>query len=243
MPYRRLPNTDAARIKALRTALSLGKEIPPFKLAYSQRSLLRLQSFISYFEQALSNQKQTYEHQVRNSLNYKESLKKIKLYISHFIQVMNMAILRGELPEDTRSYFKLNNDLRSVPSLNTEKEILEIGENIIKGEMERLKRSKTAITNPTMAVVKVRYEQFLDAHNFQKTLQKRNKLALEKLASLRGDADAIILDIWNEVEDHFKDLPENMKRDEAGKYGLVYVFRKNELLRIHFSQAEQRGIS
>jgi hypothetical protein len=242
MPYRRLPNTDAARIKALRTALSIGKEIPPFKLAYSQHSLLRLQSFISYFEQALSNQKQTYENQVRNSLNYKDSLKKIKLYISHFIQVMNMAILRGELPEDTRSYFMLNNDLRSVPSLNTEKEILEVGENIINGEMERLKKGKTAITNPTMAVVKVRYEQFLDAYNFQKTLQKRNKMALEKLASLRGDADAIILDIWNEVEDHFKDLPENMKRDEAVKYGLVYVFRKNELLRIHFSQPEQRGI-
>jgi hypothetical protein len=108
--------------------------------------------------------------------------------------------------------------------------------------MERLRRGKTAITNPTMAVVKVRYEQYLEAYNFQKTLQKRNKLALEKLASLRGDADAIILDIWNEVEDHFKDLPENMKRDEAVKYGLVYVFRKNELLQIHFSQPEQRGI-
>lgn len=244
MPYRRLPNTDAARIKALRTALSLGKEIPPFKLAFTQRSLSKLQSFISYFEQALSNQRQTYEIQVRNNISYKESFKKIKLYLSHFIQVMNMAIVRGELSEDTRGFFGLNNDLRSVPSLNTEKEILEIGANVIKGESERLRMAKTAITNPTMAVVKVRYEQYLDAYNFQKTLQKRNKLALEKLASLRSDADDIILEIWNEVEDHFKDLPENMKREEAAKYGLVYVFRKNELLRIHFSQSEsdQSGI-
>lgn len=36
MPYRRLPNTDAARLKALRNALTKGEEIPPFKLAFPQ---------------------------------------------------------------------------------------------------------------------------------------------------------------------------------------------------------------
>jgi len=35
MPYRRLPNTDTARIRAMKTALELGKELPPHKLAYS----------------------------------------------------------------------------------------------------------------------------------------------------------------------------------------------------------------
>jgi len=40
MPYRRLPNTDAARVRALKTALDKGKEVPPHKLAYSAKTVL-----------------------------------------------------------------------------------------------------------------------------------------------------------------------------------------------------------
>ena len=242
MPYRRLPNTDNARSIALQTALSKGKELPPFNLAFSQNSLLKLQSFVETFNHSLNNQKQAFDYQVTNNNRYKESLKKIKLYISHFIQVMNMAIIRGELPEYTRGFFGLDNNLKTLPVLNTEKEVIELGARLIEGEKQRIKKGLTAITNPTIAVVKVRYEQFMDAYNFQKTLQKRNRLALEKSASLRNQADDIILRIWNEVEDHFNNLPENMKRDEASQYGLVYVFRKNELLKIHFSPVDQREI-
>lgn len=241
MPYRRLPNTDAARMKALKAALTKGKELPPFKLAFSQSNLLKLQSFVETFNHTLNNQKQAFDYQVTNSNRYKEALRKVKLYISHFIQVTNMAIIRGELPENTRDYFGLDNNSKTIPILNTEKDVIELGARLIEGEKQRIKKGLTAIKNPTIAVVNVRYEQFMDAYNFQKTLQKRNKLALEKLASMRNKADEIILSIWNEVEDHFCDLPENMKRDEASQYGLVYVFRKNELLKIHFSPVERRG--
>ena len=36
MPYRRLPNTDKARLRALNTALKLGDTLLPNELAYSQ---------------------------------------------------------------------------------------------------------------------------------------------------------------------------------------------------------------
>ena len=49
MPYRRLPNTDAARIRAMKEALKLGKELPPFKLAYSGGTYVRLQAFLPSF--------------------------------------------------------------------------------------------------------------------------------------------------------------------------------------------------
>ena len=173
MPYRRLPNTDAARMKALKAALIKGKELPPFKLAFSQGSLLKLQSFVETFNHTLNNQKQAFDYQVTNNNRYKNSLKKVKLYISHFIQVMNMAIIRGELPEYTREIFGLENNSKTLPILNTEKEVIELGARLIEGEKQRIKKGLTPISNPTIAVVKVRYEQFMDAYNFQKTLQKR----------------------------------------------------------------------
>ncbi len=242
MPYRRLPNTDAARMKALKAALDKGKTLPPFNLSFSQHSLRKLQAFTPTYEQALVLQKQSFEQQIKKNNLYKEALQKARLYISHFIQVTNLAIIRGEFPLKTRKYFGLGDNSTTLPSLKTEKEVIEIGEQIINGETERIRHGVTCVTNPTIAVVKVRYELFLDAYNYQKTLQKKNKLLLEKLANLRNEANQIILQIWNEVEDSYKDLPEDMKREKASQYGLAYVYRKNELQKVRFMETNQKDI-
>ncbi len=242
MPYRRLPNTDAARIKALKAALDKGKTLPPFSLSFSQHSLRKLQAFTPAYEHALKLQKQSFEQQIKKNNLYKEALQKARLYISHFIQVTNLAIVRGELSSDTRKFFRFNGNSTTLPSLKTEKEVIEIGEQIIVGETERIRHGVTCVTNPTIAVVKVRYELFMEAYNYQKTLQKKNKLLLAKLANLRTDANQIILQIWNEVEDKYKDLPEDMKREKASQYGLSYVYRKNELHKVRFLETKQKDI-
>ena len=242
MPYRRLPNTDSSRMKALNTAILKGKELPPFKLAFTQSSLQNIQSFLPRFEQALIQKKQDYTKQVDNNKVYLRTMKKARLYISHFIQVMNMAIARGEISANTRTYYGMKETDKNLPTLQTESEIISWGQKIIEGEAKRVAKGQTPITNPTVAVVKVRYEQFLDAYNFQKTLQKKNTLNHDKLSSLREKANGIILQIWNEVEESYKDLPEEMKREKAKKYGLVYVFRKNELRNINFFEEDKKGI-
>jgi len=231
MPYRRLPNTDAARLKALKTAFAKGRELPPFKLAYSQSSFQRVQSFLPSFEKAMTETKQAYENQVERNKDYLKLMKKAKLYVSHFIQVVNMAILRGELIPSERKFFKLDEDEKKAPPLNSEQEIIEWGEVIIEGENQRRMQGRGAITNPTVAVVRVRYEQFLDAYKFQKTLQKNYHRTQENLVGLRKTADEIILNVWNEVEAHYAELGDNEKRNNSEEYGLAYVFRKNELVK------------
>ncbi len=242
MPYRRLPNTDTSRIKALNRALQKGKELPPFKLAFSQNSLSKLQSFIRSFDHALCMQKQNFKHQTEKSQGFKEAQKKARLYISHYIQVMNLAIIRGDLPCRIRAVYGLDENLKSLPSLRTDKEIIELGEKLINGEGVRIRDGISSITNPTLALVKVQYEQYLDAYMYQKTLRKKYKRTLQELAALRDRADDVILTIWNEVEDYFKDLPEDIRREKAAEYGLNYVYRKNELQKIRFLKEEQRDI-
>lgn len=233
MPYRRLPNTDSSRLKALKKAYEMGKELPPFKLAFTQPTFQKVQSFLPQFEQCMMLQKHAYATQIERNKEYLQALKKAKLYISHFIQVLNLAIMREELPVSTREYYKLDNDEKKVPLLNTETDIIEWGKNLIEGETKRIREGKTPITNPTIAVVRVRYEQFMDAYNHQKTLQKNTAREQKKLAELRNIADEIILDVWNEVEDAYNDLSEDQKRDKAKEYGLVYVFRRNEIGKIN----------
>jgi hypothetical protein len=241
MPYRRLPNTDKARLKALNIAFSKGKELPPFKLAFSQKSYHRLQKFLTSYENAMSFYRQSYSVQTTRNNEYSESLKKTKIYISHFIQVMNMAIHRGELNQRMRRYFGLPENESRIPALNTEKDIIKWGEQIIKGEANRVMDGGSPITNPTIALVKVRYETFLEKHHHQKTLQKNTERALENLTALRKEADDIILLIWNEVEESFKDLPDDFRREKSKDYGLVYVYRKNEIGSINFFKSSQTG--
>ncbi len=242
MPYRRLPNTDSSRLKSLHIALAKGKDLPPFKLAFSQSSLQKIQAFLPGFEQALILKKQDYVKQVEHNKVYQNTIKKVRLYISHFIQVMNMAIARREIPTTTRTFYGLKETDKNLPPLQTEAEIITWGENLITGEAKRVMKGLSPITNPTIAVVKVRYEQFLDAYNFQKNLQKKNVLNHQKLSALREKANQIILQTWNEVEEYYNDLPENMKREKAKEYGLVYVFRKSEMMNITLVDDQHKGI-
>ncbi|TAL60001.1 MAG: hypothetical protein EPN88_16565 [Bacteroidetes bacterium] len=98
MPYRRLPNTDTARIKAMRIALEKGKELPPHKLAFSSKTILRLEKFLPMFERNMQLYRQSLTSQNKKSKDYNEILRKARIYLTHFIRVMNMAIYRGDLP-------------------------------------------------------------------------------------------------------------------------------------------------
>lgn len=232
MPYRRLPNTDAARIRAMEQALAMGKELPPFKLAYKTDTFVKLQAFLPTFIHNHHLQRQSYNKKVSSNKDYQELLKKAKTYINHFLRVMSMAVQRKDLRHDTPEFFGLNNGNSCLPVVNTENDVIQWGKKILEGEAARLRMGRTPVSNPTMAVVKVHFENFLDAYHFQKTLHKRTNDYSDKICDLRRQADDLIVKIWNEVEEYFASLPEEEKRQEAENYGLVYVFRKSELQKV-----------
>ena len=98
MPYRRLPNTDAARIRALKAALKKGQYLEIDTIAYPFALKQKIEFFLPKFEVAITNSKLAKEKQFDNSQKFSEYTKKARLYISHFIQVLNLAVLRDEIP-------------------------------------------------------------------------------------------------------------------------------------------------
>jgi len=238
MPYRRLPNTDAARIRAMRIALEKGRDVPPIKMAYSPKMIVSLQRFLPQFENMISLQRQSYASQNSKSKEYVEIVRKARVYLTHFIRVMNMAIYRGDLPVETRAFYGLATNESTIPSLNTENELISWGKRIIEGEEYRIRKGGSPITNPTIAVVKVRYNNFLDAWNFQKTLAKRTLDYTEKNCQMRKEADELIASIWNEIENTHSNLPEEKRLTESETYGIVYFYRKNELNRFTSTDAQ-----
>jgi hypothetical protein len=228
MPYRRLPNTDVARLRAIEAGLELGKRTAVTKLAFSQQTLERLQVFYPNFLGSIRQLNISKQNQFDRSKEYSEIFRKAKLYLSHFLQVVNFAIARGEMKPEVIEFYGLKMNSKATPPLNLEAHILTWGERIIEGEQKRVMKGGSPIYSPSIALVKVHYEEFKEAYHHQKMLQNITNRASVKVAELREQADEMIQTMWNEVENSMTHLSDDERREKAAQYGIVYVFRASE---------------
>nr|WP_321406079.1 hypothetical protein [uncultured Carboxylicivirga sp.] len=228
MPYRRLPNTDQARLRAMKALQLKGMQENPFELAFSQKLFLELQSFLPQFEQAINQYNFSKERQAKYGKLLSDQFKSARLYISHFIQVFNFCVARKEIKPETRKLFGLTEDDKSVPEMGTEQQLLQIGKDLIEGEERRMSQGGTRIYNPSIAVVKVQFEKFKEYYNNHKNLLVTTQKMHEKVVLLRQNADNIILSAWNAIEAKFESLSPEEKRKKATQYGIVYFLRKHE---------------
>jgi len=228
VPYRRLPKTDISRLNAISAALNMSETVEMNKLAFSSKHIHPLRNMFQNLESSKSQQDQTWSQLVRQNKSYQKKLSKTKVYLTHFLQVVNMCIAREELSPEVRKYFGVNPDDNRVPALINEEDILQKGRVVIDGENRRINEGGSPIMMPTIGKVNAWYEQFKEAYHSQKTVQKSNKRANDKIKLVREQSDALILDVWNDVEQYYADLPDEERREECSRYGLKYVFRKNE---------------
>ena len=228
MPYRRLPNTDKSRIRALKEATEcsarqeFGSQIISFKTQYEAKT------FLNNFEQQSANYQQMLDNQITASKRYQQIFYTARLYVSHFIQVFNMTVVRGEIKKEHKLLYQLDPNVNTVPDLNTENALLHWGKCIIDGENERLRNGGTPIYNPQIAKVKVHYEIFKEYRTTQKLHQSTTNRNWEDLTKLRKKADEIILDIWNQVEESFKNEAPYSRLMKCQQFGLIYYYRKGE---------------
>ena len=236
MPYRRLPNTDAARIRAMKTAIKKGQELPPGKLAFSAKLFVELRRLLPLFENNIKHYRYSVNIQNSKSKNYSESIRKARMYLTHFIRVMNMAIIRGDLHVETRTFYGMNINDSTVPQLISENELVSWGKKVIEGEELRIRQGGSPITNPTIAVVKVWYENFLQALHYNNTQARIIFDIMEKNNSLRKEVDKLILDLWNEVErTNNAESNEDARKEMNEEYGLIYFYRKHEIVKTEYS--------
>jgi hypothetical protein len=227
MPYRRLPTTDKARIRALNAAL--GKVIKnDNKLAFSNHSVEELQNVKNNFENHLTQYELDTRLQSENIKEYKKVLETARMYVSHFIHVLLFASERGEVNGGIKYYDGLDKYAGKLPPLNTEAEILEWGNKMVKGEQERMQKGGSAIYNPSIALVKFKVAELHDAAIFQQTLKRNTLRSFDKMQALRKITNDFISKLWTEIEESIETESPKIKRQIAQEYGIVYVFRRNE---------------
>lgn len=86
MPYRRLPNTDQARVRALKAAVEKGDVYNVRDLAISLKTLFEARNFLLKFEAAQIYYTQCYDNQSRASRKHQANVRMARLYISHLFK-------------------------------------------------------------------------------------------------------------------------------------------------------------
>lgn len=228
MPYRRLPNTDQARLRALRTVIQQSDKQDFANQIVSLKTLHEAKTFLSKFEKLLNQYQQTLENQVSANKRYQQIVHNARIYISHFIQVLNLSVIRGDIKKEYKIAYHLDLQNHTVPDLSTEAALLEWGKYIIEGENERVRNGGLPIYNPAIAKVQVHFEIFKEYKFTQKLHQQTTTRTWEDLVQQRETGDKIILELWNQIESKFADEKPFTRLTKCTQFGIVYYYRKGE---------------
>ena len=232
MPYRRLPTTDKARLRAIDAAVKMAMKKDENLLAFSKHSLDKLNHINSTFQIAIKQYKLDTKTQSDKNIEYKASLKRARMYVSHFIQVLFMAIERDEIKSEVLGFYGLEEFQGKVLGLNSEQDILEWGNKIIDCEQKRIQNGGSPIYSPSIALVKINVQKFNDAAIFQQNLKRNTARSFEKMQELRKLVNVFISRLWTEIEENVVSDSPKHNRQRAQEYGIVYVFRRNEKTKI-----------
>ncbi|MBQ7420889.1 MAG: hypothetical protein IJV27_01890 [Prevotella sp.] len=228
MPYRRLPKTDAARIKALKTFLENNDIYTARNRFIDWKVLNRARPIYERLLTAMEQHRISLASQTRNARKIGKLQYNATMYISHFVQVLLMSIDRGEIKRPLLELYGLPPETTTIPNLKSADGIIEWGAKVVAGEKARLKKGGRPIYNPTVGMVSTHYDIFREAYEAQKRLQERTAQALESINRLRPECDEVLLELWNSIEAHFAGLPPERRFAACRKYGVVYYYRRHE---------------
>lgn len=228
MPYRRLPKTDLSRIKALQKAISMEGYKEDGQLVLSYQTIRDAQQILSKFRNAQYQYDQYYSKFLHTAASYRDEVKKARMYVSHFIQVLDMTIERGELKSEIKKMYGLEPDITKLPSLKAESEIAEWGQKIINGEERRIQQGGIPLYNPNIAKVKVYYSIFAEHYYSISSLKQNAEKNRILLVEMRPMVDDLLLDIWNQVENFYQTYPLSVSLKKTAQFGLIYYMRSSE---------------
>ena len=228
MPYRRLPKTDQARLHALQKAVQQAGNAAYNDQAINYRTLSEAQRFLMQFENQVAQYHANFDSKVSANKQYRHRVRNARMYISHFIQVLNLAVIRGEIKRAQKELYKLDPKSNALPDLSTEEGLMEWGQNIIDGENKRTAAGGFPIYNPAINKVKVHYEMFKEDYTSHMIHKKTHNRVFEDTETLRKQADEIILSIWDQVEAFYKDELPYAKLQKCQAYGMIYYYRTGE---------------
>ena len=224
MPFRQLPATDALRLQALQAAHDKAAAVPAAQLAFSAANKTLLDTVLPQFSTAMEQRGTALAEQssATNTQNTQEA--RLRMWASHFFQNLNMAIDRGVIPPSARAFYQLDISQAAVPRMPSEADLVLWAGRVVSGEAARVAAGGGAIQCPPATEVAAELGVYQTRRSAQSTKKGLYDTAAQNVEALRVAVDALILDIWDEVEFHFRHEAPSSMRNKTREYGVYYCF-------------------
>jgi hypothetical protein len=228
MVYRRLPNSTPQRLAVLLHLSQRVAATPPALVPLTAATIEKLNTFFPQYHQKIKEGKVALYQQASQTARVVPAKKLAMWLVLDFLDAVQNAIRRGFFPPSVRSYYGLPVERRTRPILNTEADIIEQGERVVRGEAERVARGGVPVTFPAIADVAAAVEDFKQKNLQQSNVKDAYDRAQEAIAAENPKADKLILKCWNEIEAAFDEGDKPSLRRKAREWGVVYVERKKK---------------
>ena len=219
---RRLPQSNLGRYTALRSALNQHNNAGADTVLTNQ-TVSRLKAIEPQYAAALKNDTIA-EAQSADAGNAKTTAQAAcRIYASHGLQTIIMAVQRGEMPLATLLLYRMDESTPSLPGLGTEQEVVAAAENFLNGEAARTAAGGTPLPMPTAVQVQAKLEIFNRALDNQNTAQINLKKQEATVEALNTEANGVIKKVWDEAETFYNEQPDETRRANCRLWGVVYV--------------------
>jgi|GEM_PF-687156 hypothetical protein len=235
MPYRNLPDSDERRVKALGLAeraydvyVTRQPEESKRIKAISDASFAELVPLKSDFVKEVQERGYSLTGQTQATVEKDATLKAMQMTNSHFFIVMNLAIARGKYLPTIRPIYGLDTGQESVPDMIREADASGWAQKIIAGETHRISLGGVPMQNPELADVQAALTAYFTKRDIQLVKKSDYDSEQEDVENMRAEVDALIKDLWDQVEFYFrKDEPASLRR-KARAWGVEYATRPGE---------------
>ena len=223
MLTKKLPETNEERIAILRAALDQEEINEEEEKILSMAELHELRLFTTTLEGADFVLNQAIIDRDKAKRLYADLFKNAQLYISHFMQVLFLTVIRNEIKAENLLLYGFQENNPVLPDLSTEEAVLKFGENLLQGETERIHRGGIPLYNPAIAKVRVHYELFKEVIYSLSIYEKNLLRSQTNMKDMRKKADDFIWNIWNKVEARYKKYPPEEQTLRLKVYNIKYI--------------------
>lgn len=225
-----LPNTDYLRNQALKNIQIAARQSVQPDDYISLQNLDKASEYHLLTEKILTHHALNIKLRIEHEKEYNKLYEKAKIYVQHYLQSINMAIERDELPTSIRNYYGLNEQTGKIPEIAHANALLEESHKLFENDSRRMAEGGKYFTNPTIGVVKVWFDKFYEAHQKQINMSFVKTGEIENLGQIRKEIDAFIDRVWSEVATNAAVLPESRRSEVLALFGVQYRVTEEDVI-------------
>lgn len=225
---RQLPRSLDSRYEVLQDAIAKRNSVPPAQNVLRTETSARLDVIFGNISAARTARLHTKQAYVANTPSKNALIKKLRMFVSHFIQNLNHAIERQEITAAARVFYNLDENDTAVPGLTKETDVTTWARSIVDGEASRVAAGGTALVQPSAAQIELLLTETQTSLALQSNLYEAYNAAQEHLANHYEEIDNFIKKLWAEIESAFAEDPDaGSRREKCEQWGITYRSQGN----------------